>query len=460
MELDKIKGKINSLKSKMTLSSQNIWDMFFFERFLFRLAKSEYKSHFVFKGGFLLQNIVGVETRTTMDIDLKIVSNDSDDGYISKVLKDICSNNVDEIEYKLIGISNIKAETKYGGKTAKILGKFYNVKKVFNVDLGVGDIITPYAINYKYKPLVVDEEFELIAYPVETILAEKFETIISKGTNNSRSKDLLDIYLLADKEYNVELLNSAMVNTFYLRGTLYDKEYIIKILDDVYNYDNIIELYENYRVKHSFAKKITFEMCKQAAYDLFSKLKFNPKINLKDYDIELHLVRHGQDEQDKVGGWSDNHLTEKGREEIKKIVNIIDDDYDLFVSSDLIRAKETSAIINEKLNMKISYDSKYREVDNGLFKNMRRNEFNDKFPNYRFSSLKMDESYLNGESPNSFYKRIYVSFLELLENNKNKKILLFTHGGVITIILCLVKGYIFSNQLKITPQTGSVIKLK
>ena len=200
-------------------------------------------------------------------------------------------------------------------------------------------------------------------------------------------------------------------------------------------------------------------MCKAAVYDIFNKLEFKDKINLSEYDIELHIVRHGQDERNKLGGWSDNHLIEEGINQINNLKDEIDDYYDLFISSDLTRCKETSNIINEKLNMNIVYDFNYREVNNGNLKNLTLEEFNNKYPGLYFSSLDMDEKYPNGESPNDFYNRVSNAFIDLIENNRGKKILLVTHGGVITVLLCLIKGYKYSNYLKIVPNTGTITKL-
>ena len=110
--------------------------------------------------------------------------------------------------------------------------------------------------------------------------------------------------------------------------------------------------------------------------------------------------------------------------------------------------------------MDILYDSNFREVNNGDLSNLTLEEFNNKYTGLYFSSLKMDEKYPNGESPNDFYNRVYNSFISLLKNNIGKKILLVTHGGVITVILCILNGYKYSNFIKIAPKVGSIIKLK
>ncbi len=460
MELEKIKNIISKKSKEYNMSIQLLWDNFFFERFLNRLSKSKYSNYFLFKGGFLLQSIVGIMNRTTLDIDLKILANHINDDELIKIFNEVCDNNIDNISFNVLGINDIKAETRYGGKTIKIEAKFYNIKKIFSIDVGAGDVVTPYPINYCYHSNILDDDFNIMSYPLETIVAEKFETLISKGTNNSRSKDLFDLYLITKQSLNYLIVNSAMINTFNIRNTNYSYDFISKTLNDIFISETIKKLYENYANKKTFVKNVSFDDCKAAVYEIFNKLEFKDKINLNDYAIELHIVRHGQDEKNKLGGWSDNHLTDEGINQINNLKDEIDDNYDLFISSDLTRCVETSNIINEKLNMDIIYDSNYREVNNGDLKNLTLEEFNNKYPGLYFSSLDMDEKYPNGESPNDFYNRVSKAFIDLLENNRGKKILLVTHGGVITVLLCLIKGYKYSNYLKIVPNTGTITKLK
>ena len=185
------------------------------------------------------------------------------------------------------------------------------------------------------------------------------------------------------------------------------------------------------------------------------------KINIKEYGIELHLVRHGEYELNKVGGWTDDHLSKKGIKQIKGLSKKIDSDYDLFVSSDLVRARESSEILNEKLKMDIIYDSGFREINSGILNNTTIDDLR-KNPSLwvDYTSLKDDESFPEGDSPNSFFLRVKESFIKLLEKNRNKKILLVTHSGVITAILCLINGYKYSTSLQIAPSVGKIVKIK
>ena len=460
MEIGKAKAEVAKLAKSKGIDVQSAWDIFFFDEVLLRLSKSKYRKSFVIKGGFYLQSIVGVETRSTMDIDFKFIGNELSADELKRIFTEICvDSNEDNISFEIISVDDITAETKYGGKTIKVDARFFNIRKRFGIDIGIGDVVTPYPIEYEYGlSFKKDEDCKLLAYTIESMMAEKFETLISKGMQNSRSKDLLDLYLLSKENYDIENLNVAMINTFNLRGTEYSREKIIKLLDETFGFDRIRFLYENYSKKNAFAKEVTFDMCRNAVYALFQKLHFERGISLSDYDVELDLLRHGESEHDKLGGWSDSHLTENGKKDIEELLLKIEK-HDLFISSDLNRARETSEIINGKLGMDIIYDEGFREMNNGGLKDMSKLEFENLSEDYRFSSLEMNQRYPGGESPNEFYERVKGKFLGLLEQNRGKKILLVTHAGVITVILCILNGYKYSNKLRIAPHVGCLMRL-
>ena len=431
----------------------------FFDEVLLRLSKSKYHNSFVIKGGFYLQSIVGVETRSTMDIDFKYIGNNLSKEELEKIFVEICSIDIeDNIKLTVTSVNDIAAETKYGGKTISIEARFFNIRKNFGIDIGIGDVVTPHPIEYEYELSYKDDKCTLLAYTIETIIAEKLETLISKGVKNSRSKDLFDLYLLSKQSYDASNLNVAMVNTFNLRGTLYDQDLIINVLNEVFEFERVKVLYDNYARKNKFVNGVTFEMCKNSIMNIVEKLNFENKIKLSDYNIQLHLVRHGETKEGSIGGWSDTSLNDKGKIEIKEILDQLEN-YDIFISSVLERAKETSEIINDKINIEIVYDKNLREINNGIFKNMSKDQFINQYADYRFDKLKMNQHYIDGESPEEFYNRVRTTFIKILDNNKNKRILMVTHAGVIIVILCLLNGYTYSNKLKIAPHTGSILKL-
>lgn len=255
-------------------------------------------------------------------------------------------------------------------------------------------------------------------------------------------------------------MNSVVINTFVVRGTSLDKAFVANTIKEILATITIKELFENYTLKNRFASHVTFDIVIETVWALFNEIDYQTPINVSDYGVELHIVRHGEDDKNKLGGWSGNHLTDKGREQISDLISFLDKDYEALVSSDLERAKETAAIISEKLGKPFFYDEAFRETNNGDLKDLNIEESEAKYPGLSYSTLKMDECYPNGESPSMFFERVSNAFKQLLEENRNKKVLLVTHAGVITVILCLVNGLRYSNLLDIAPPTGSLIKLK
>lgn len=457
MGLIKIKNNIDKIAKLHNVANQTLWDMFFFENFLNRISKSKHNKKFVFKGGFLLGSIFGVKQRTTLDIDLKYIGVTLENQILLDIFNEFCKIDLnDEILYEVLDINEITKEKKYSGKTVRIKAQYYNIKKVFNIDIANGDIVTPSPILYTYKSNISEIAFDILAYSKESILAEKIETLVSKGETNSRSKDLFDIYLLSKEGYNKEIFNSAIINTFYVRNTelksdIYDK------IKEILSSSRIKELFENYVRKNNFTNGLEYEECKKSILNVIKDIVFIDKIDLSG--IHIDLIRHGEDEQNRLGGWSENHLTAQGIKQINSLSNMLDDEYDLIISSDLVRAKETSEIISSVLSKKIIFDDKLREINNGDLKNLGFDDFTKLYPNLYFSSLRMDECYPNGESPLEFYNRIKEALIDIVKKYKEKKILIVTHGGVITIIQCLINGWKYSNLLKITVPYGTLIRL-
>ena len=309
---------------------------------------------------------------------------------------------------------------------------------------------------YNYKSNITKTNFDILAYSKETILAEKIETLISKGEANSRSKDLFDIYLLSKEEYNIDIFNSAIINTFYVRNTELTGDICVEA-ESILSFFRIKELFESYVKKNKFTNGLEYEECKDAILDVIKNIEFSNKIDLSE--IHIDLLRHGEDEQDKLGGWSDNHLTTTGIMQITDLSDYLDKDYDLIISSDLVRTKETADIVALKLSKEIIFDEKFREINNGDLKNLTKEKFNQSYPGLYYNTLSMEQAYPNGESPTDFYIRIKDAFIELLYKYKGKKILIITHGGVITVLQCLINGWKYSNLLKITVPHATLVKL-
>ena len=189
INIESIKGKIRSLAEEKNLKSQKVLQIYFFERFIERLSKSKYKNNFVIKGGFLISSLISIENRTTMDMD-SIVK-----GIALK--EEIININVDDgIRFEIKDISYIREEDEYENFRISLIANVGKTKNPMKLDLTTGDAITPREIEYTYPCIFSKEDIKIMAYPLETILAEKYETIIRRNITTTRMRDFYDLYTL------------------------------------------------------------------------------------------------------------------------------------------------------------------------------------------------------------------------------------------------------------------------
>ena len=224
MNKDKVMAMIRKRSAESGVSVNTLLLTYFFERFLVRLSGSTYKSDLILKGGFLLSSIMGIETRTTMDMDMSLRNRHMGAESIRDVVENIISvSSDDEVTYEIRSIEEIKIEDKYPGYRISVIGRLSNIRQPFSIDIATGDPITPEAIEYRYRSVFPDEQdITLMSYNLETIVAEKLETTGSRKTDNSRSKDFYDLYkILNDGNWDSEVLGEAVRNTFANRKTLY-----------------------------------------------------------------------------------------------------------------------------------------------------------------------------------------------------------------------------------------------
>ena len=195
------KAKLTALCHKVSkevgLSFNAVMLYYFLESILKKLAESRYKESFIFKGGFLLSSVVGIDSRSTVDIDFLLRNMQLSEKNVEQMLKETLKpEESDDILYEVQSIVPIKEEDQYGGFRASILCKMENIKQVVPLDIATGDIITPHPIEYRYVSSFGEEEIIIKAYPIETMLAEKIQTIYARGFLNSRSKDYYDLYII------------------------------------------------------------------------------------------------------------------------------------------------------------------------------------------------------------------------------------------------------------------------
>lgn len=265
--------------SKQTgLTFNSVMTYYFLEMILKKLSQSSYSRNYIFKGGFLLSNVIGVESRSTVDIDFLFQNITLSFENVEKQLNDILAIPIEGINFTIQSIVSIKESDLYSGYRASILCQLDNIKQMVHLDIATGDIVTPHPIHYDYKSLFEDDHFPIIAYPIETIIAEKLQTIYSRNFLNSRSKDFYDIYILSKlkrEEIDTLQLQLAIKRTFAFRGTTFDYNKNIELLKSFKNDETQNQQWQNYARKYSYTKGISFKEVLDEIIMLLTQLPFS-----------------------------------------------------------------------------------------------------------------------------------------------------------------------------------------
>ncbi len=258
-----LQARINNLSKEMNVHANVLLVSFFFDAFISRLTKSIYADKFVFKGGFYLATLLGIKNRYTADIDFLLRKETMNENRLKEIFTDIIAIDADDsITFEISDISPIRDEDAYGGFSILLTGHLENVRQSFHVDVATGDPITPTDIEYSYQSLISNETIAFRAYNLETVVAEKLQTILSRGMLNSRCKDYYDIYIinqLQRKNISIPDLKKAFVTTCQYRKTPFEKEESLLILEEISRSNILQTRWNNYARKASFAKDITFE---------------------------------------------------------------------------------------------------------------------------------------------------------------------------------------------------------
>ena len=259
------KAKLTALCHKISkqtgLTFNSVMTYYFLEIILKKLSQSSYADHYIFKGGFLLSNVIGVESRSTVDIDFLFHKQTLSEENVQQQLEEILTESKDDIQFPIQSISSIKESDNYGGYRATILCQLENIKQIIHLDIATGDSVTPHPVTYAYKAIFNDESFSIIAYTIETILAEKLQTIYSRNFLNSRSKDFYDVYILSKLKKNdidFRQLNVACQRTFSYRETELDYNEIVQLMESFKTDPIQQQQWQNYSNKYSYTKGISF----------------------------------------------------------------------------------------------------------------------------------------------------------------------------------------------------------
>ena len=261
MTSEKLKGKIKSFLEKNNLKAQEVLQMYFFERFLTRLEKSRYRVNFIIKGGFLISSIIGIQNRTTMDIDTTIKGLPVKEEIIKEIILEILNIEVnDGIEFVLGKIENIREISEYENYRLHLTANFEKIKNPLKIDITTGDVIIPSEIEYSYET-IFKEKLNILAYSLETLIAEKYETIIKRNITTTRLRDFYDIYMifkLKNDEINVNNLKQAIWETAKNRNSIEEILESKEILEDIKNDEYLNKQWNIYKNENKYVDNIQF----------------------------------------------------------------------------------------------------------------------------------------------------------------------------------------------------------
>ena len=253
-----IKDKIRKISNEKNVEFNTVMRFYMYDKFIERLAKSKYKDNFVLKGGFYLSKLFGIDNRSTIDIDAMIRKTKFEKENIIKMITEIININIDDnTKFEIKKTEPIRDEDEYGGLRITINFSLENMKDSFHIDVATGDPIYPGPIDYKYETLIDGNFYKVWSYSLETALAEKIETILTKLETSSRMKDYYDIYLI--HKFNVinkTKFKIAIEKTFKKRNFKAD---LITNLNIVKNSKVLKEKWASYSRKNSYAKDLSFD---------------------------------------------------------------------------------------------------------------------------------------------------------------------------------------------------------
>ena len=255
-----LKAKIRNIASEKNVSAQSVLQNYLMQRCLSRLSQSEYTDKFVIKGGMLISSIVGIDQRSTMDLDSCIRNLPLTEETISKAFLEICKINMDDgISFIPGSIEPIRDDDEYGGYRVSYTAEYGKIKAPMSMDISTGDVITPGAEKHRFFDMMDEAvSFELWAYPVETVLAEKIETILSRGTDNTRPRDFYDVYMLSSLNYDPKVLKDAFTATASHRGSIDKILDYAGIIDGISNDAVMNARWNNYAKLMPYASEISF----------------------------------------------------------------------------------------------------------------------------------------------------------------------------------------------------------
>ncbi len=268
------KARIKNLAQKNNVPAQAVLQNFMLERLLERISLSRYKNRLILKGGMLIASMVGISSRTTMDMDATLRGFPLNEETIRAAFKEICAIPLDdEVEMVFDHIGPIREDDEYGGFRVAIIAKYASINTPLKIDITAGDVITPKAVSYAFPSNFEDKRIEVWAYNIETILAEKVETILRRSVLNTRPRDFYDVYILTQTQGEVidrDIFQTALRATAEKRMSniaIEDQNNIIRSIEEDIT---MRQRWERYCKENYYANEIAFDQVIEALINILA----------------------------------------------------------------------------------------------------------------------------------------------------------------------------------------------
>lgn len=269
-----LKAKVRNVSKGDDKVAKSILRIFFMERFLERVSISKYKNNFILKGGMLVSALLGINVRATMDIDTTVQALPLTKNDIAGIILDICEIPIDDnVSFKIISIDTIMDDFDYPGIRLHMEGALDRLRQPIKIDVSTDDAITPHAVEYNYELMFENRVICLNTYNIETLLAEKLQTIIARGTANTRMRDFYDIYEIVQmKNFSYDILRDAFSNTCKKRETPFSQNTILEELNNISSSVDMNAMWNNYKNKNFYVEDIEYEVIVQSIRNTITKI--------------------------------------------------------------------------------------------------------------------------------------------------------------------------------------------
>jgi len=256
-----LKAHVRNLSKAKNVEAEIILRNFMLERFLERISLSAYRDNFILKGGMLIAAMVGIDTRTTMDMDATIKGRTLSQPEIAVIMEDILNVPIDDgVLLTIRGIEEIREEADYPGFRVSIEAILDKTRQILKVDVTTGDFVTPRETEYSFRLMFEDRAIKVMAYNLETVLAEKFEAIITRGVTTTRMRDFYDIHILtATQAFDLDLFNAALRRTVEKRGTAEQMADTADVIQTVANSSIMLDLWQRYQKRFTYASDVSWD---------------------------------------------------------------------------------------------------------------------------------------------------------------------------------------------------------